>query len=102
MAPTRAVIQTFASEIADVPVSESWVTRFVNRNHDHLISKWTVGIDALRHKAGSRFKYKQYCDPLHGKMHKHDVQPQHTYNIDEKGFMISVTGRTKRVFSRRQ
>jgi hypothetical protein len=96
------MIQTFASEIADEGVSESWVTCFINRNHDHLISKWTAGMDALRHKADSGLKYKKYYDLLHGKMHEHDVQPQHTYNMDEKGFMIGVTGRTKRVFSRQQ
>jgi hypothetical protein len=102
LAPTRAMIQTFASEIADEGVSESWVTRFINHNHNHLTSKWTNGIDAPRHRADSGLKYKQYYDLLHGKMHEHDVQPQHTYNMDERGFMIGVTGRTKRVFSRRQ
>jgi hypothetical protein len=28
------------------------------------------------------------------------VEPRHTYNIDKKGFLIGITGRSKRVFSR--
>jgi hypothetical protein len=33
-------------------------------------------------------------------MKEHEVQPQFTYNMDEKGFMIGVEGRSKRVFSK--
>jgi hypothetical protein len=96
------MMRTFASRIAVEPVSESWVTRFLHRNSSHLILKWTTGIDALRHKADSPFKYKLYFDLLHDKMREHDVQPQHSYNMDEKGFMMGITGRSKRVFSKRQ
>jgi hypothetical protein len=102
LAPTRTMIRTFASEIAPTPVSESWVTRFLERNSDQLTSQWTSGIDAQRHKADSKLKYQLYFDLLHDKMKEHDVQPQHTYNMDEKGFMMGITGRSKRVFSKRQ
>jgi hypothetical protein len=37
--PTRAMIQNFASKVAKTRVSNAWVTRFVNRNSNHLISK---------------------------------------------------------------
>ena len=33
-------------------------------------------------------------------MTQYDTEPRHTYNMDEKGFMIGVIGRKKRVFSR--
>jgi hypothetical protein len=33
-------------------------------------------------------------------MKQYEVQPQHTYNMDEKGFLISIIGRSKRIFSR--
>jgi hypothetical protein len=35
-------------------------------------------------------------------MKEYNISPRHTYNMDEKGFLIGVTGRTKRVFTRRQ
>ncbi|KAF2830938.1 hypothetical protein CC86DRAFT_430522, partial [Ophiobolus disseminans] len=37
--PTRAIVQNFASTIAKTGVSESWVTRFINRNDNAIILK---------------------------------------------------------------
>jgi hypothetical protein len=100
--PTRSMIRNFASEIAHKPVGEGWVYRFVNRNKDHLISRWSSGIDRTRSKADSHFKYKLYFDLLHRKVTEHGVLPCNTYNMDEKGFLIGILGRSKRVFSKRQ
>jgi hypothetical protein len=36
--PTREMIQNFASQIAKEPVSESWVTQFINQYQVYLIS----------------------------------------------------------------
>jgi hypothetical protein len=99
--PTRALIQNFASDVADSPVSESWVTRFISRHSIHLISKWTAGMDNNRHQADSGAKYSLYFDLLQDKITHYSVEPRHTYNMDEKGFLIGITGRSKRVFSRK-
>jgi hypothetical protein len=96
------MIQNFASEIAAEPVSKAWVRCFVSWHGDHLICKWTSGMDAVRHKADSRHKYKLYFDLLHQKMQQYNIQQCHSYNMDKKGFMIGVTGRSKRIFSRQQ
>jgi hypothetical protein len=58
-------------------------------------------MDANRHSANSYTKYQLYFDLLHGKMKEYDVLPENSYNMDEKGFIIGVTGRSKRVFSKR-
>ena len=100
--PTRDMIQNFASTIAKEPVSESWVTRFINRHSIHLISQWVTSMDANRHNADSGHKYKLYFDLLQQKISKYNVELRHTYNMDEKGFMIGIIGRSKRVFSKRQ
>lgn len=47
--PTRQMIQSFASTIAQKPVSMSWVDRFTAKNQESLISRWTTGIDRNRH-----------------------------------------------------
>ena len=44
--------------------------------------------------------YSKYFKLLHQKMTRYDLQPQNTYNMDEKGFMFGVTGRSKRVFDK--
>ncbi|KAF1968423.1 hypothetical protein BU23DRAFT_480320, partial [Bimuria novae-zelandiae CBS 107.79] len=59
----------------------------------------TKGIDSNCYKANSKTKYKAYFDLLHPKMEEYNILPCNTYNIDKKGFLISVIGRSKRVFS---
>ena len=57
-------------------------------------------MDVLRHQADSQRKYELYFELLHRKIVQYKVERCNTYNMDEKGFMISITGRSKRVFSR--
>jgi hypothetical protein len=61
----RPMIQNSAATIAQTSVSEAWVSRFINRNSNDLITKWTAGMDAVRHQADSGLKYKLYYDLLH-------------------------------------
>ena len=95
------MIQNFASSVAKERVSESWVTRFINNYSIHLISQYSTGMDANRHNADSYTKYELYFNLLQRKITEYKIDSCHTYNMDEKGFMIGVTTRTKHVFSRR-
>ena len=94
------MIRRFASGIAQEHVGKGWVTRFINKHHDQLISRWTSGMDYTRHQADSEARYKLYFDLVHSKIEEFDVLPGNIYNMDEKGFMIGQIGRSKRVFSR--
>jgi hypothetical protein len=98
---TREMVQDFASDIAGHPVSESWVTRFLHRHEDELTSQWSTSMDRQRHAADSGDKYKVYFGQLGSKIDFYEVEPEHTYNMDEKGFMIGAVGRQKRIFSKR-
>jgi hypothetical protein len=98
--PTRAMIRNFASQIAQRELGVHWVDRFVKRYPDQLISKWTTAMDNSRHKADSGSKYSLYFNLLREKIEQYHVEPCHTYNMDEKGFMLGVVGRSKRIFSR--
>ena len=102
LAPTRTMIQNFASAVALTPCSDSCVTRFLHRYHDQLKSVWTTGMDSERHNAESGYKYELYFKLLQQKITQYRLSPEHTYNMDEKGFAIGVLGKSKRVFSRRQ
>jgi hypothetical protein len=77
-----------------------WVDRFVQRYPDELISKWTTGIDNKRHKADSGSKYSLYFDLLREKFEQYRVEARYIYNMDEKGFMLGVVSRSKRIFSK--
>ena len=98
--PTRAIIRSIASQIAHKELGVHWVDRFVQRWPDRLISKWTTGMDNSRHKADSGKKYSLYFDLLRDKIDRYHIEARHIYNMDEKGFMLGVVGRTKRIFSR--
>jgi hypothetical protein len=45
--PTRRMIKNFAHPIAKKEVSESWITRFINRHKTQLISMWLTTILVL-------------------------------------------------------
>jgi hypothetical protein len=98
--PTREMIRNFGSSIAGNECSRRWVSRFLERNQDHLTSKWTSGIDRNRHQADSEYKYKLYFHLLHSKMQEYSIEPRNTYNMDEKGFLLGAINRSKRVFSK--
>jgi hypothetical protein len=51
--PTRNMIQSFASEIIKGEVGNEWVARFIHRDEENLITKWTSGMDRNRHEADS-------------------------------------------------
>jgi hypothetical protein len=98
--PTREMTRRFASEIGNYHIGNGWVGRFLGRNKHHLTLRWTKGMDAVRHKADSEANYKLYFDLLHQKMKEYNIEPRHTYNMDEKGFVIGVIGKSKGTFSK--
>jgi hypothetical protein len=57
-------------------------------------------MDRNRHQADSGHKYSLYFELLEFKMNEYSILLENTYNMDEKGFMIGCTGRSRRVFSR--
>ncbi|KAF1364640.1 hypothetical protein EJ07DRAFT_97400 [Lizonia empirigonia] len=65
--PTRDMIQNFASGVAQKRVSDSWVTRFINKYSDQLTSQWNSAMDSLRHNADSAEKYRLYFELLQWK-----------------------------------
>ena len=98
--PTRTMIRNFASTMAKSRVSDSWVTRFLNNNADQLTSRWNNAMDRDRHRADSKTKYTAFFKELYEEMDRHEIEPRHSYNMDEKGFLLRRIGRSKKIFSR--
>jgi hypothetical protein len=57
-------------------------------------------MESTRHAADNYKRYRLYFDLLTKKVKEFNVLPKNTYNIDEKGFIIGVIGKTKRVFNK--
>jgi hypothetical protein len=99
--PTRPMIRRFASDIAKKELGKGWVDRYIERHQVNLVSRWATGIDRLRHQADSQSKYSLYFELLRSKLSQYDIEPCNMYNMDEKGCMLGIPTRSKRVFSRR-
>lgn len=100
LSPTREMIQNFASAIAKTEISKSWVTRFINRNRLAIEPHWAPAMDRVRHQTDSEEKYRQFFQLLAEKIEEYNIKLCNTYNMDEKGFLIGVLGRSKRIFSK--
>lgn len=98
--PTRQIIINIVTPLCSWEPSDQWVTRFLHRNHDKLVTAWSTPMETSRHEADSGDRYRLYFDLLHSKIEEHDVLAENTYNMDEKGFMIGVIGRSKRIFDK--
>jgi hypothetical protein len=99
--PTREIIQNFSSAVAHQQLSKSWVTRFIHRHKLELISKWASAIDRTHYLADSKSKYRLYFELLSQKITQYNLKARDIYNIDKKGFLLRVVGRSKRIFSKR-
>jgi hypothetical protein len=98
--PSNDMIRNFASAIAKGDVGVNWVTRFLKRNTEAIEAHWTTGMDRNRHKADSKDKYQLFFELLLEKIGEYNIQPENSYNMDEKGFLVGVIGRSKRVFDK--
>ena len=95
------MVRNFASEIARQEVGKQWVGRFWKRHDINLVSKWSTTLDHNHARADSAFKYGLYFELMRRKIQEYEVEPKIIYNMDEKGFLIGVLSRTKRIFSRK-
>ncbi|PVH90637.1 hypothetical protein DM02DRAFT_547429 [Periconia macrospinosa] len=82
--PTRSTIKNYASCVSESDVSETWVTRFLNRHREELKSIWTSAMDRCRHRADSVYKYELYFELLMEKIHEYSIEPDNMYNMDVK------------------
>ena len=96
------MIRNFAQEIIKKKVGKEWVNRFLKRHPIDLVSKWTAGLDHERTRADSAFKYTLHFELLSRKIEEYRIEPQNMYNMDEKGFLMGVLSKMKRIFSRKR
>jgi hypothetical protein len=59
-------------------------------------------MDAARYLADSGVKHRLYFNLLHSKIDEYSINIDHVHNMDEKGFLPGLLGRSKRVFSKEE
>ena len=67
-----------------------------------IISCYTKGLDLDRKKTDSVQKFILYFELIGQKIEQYNLIPEQIYNMDEKGFMIRIMIKEKRIFSRRK
>jgi len=98
--PTPAMVRTFIYDFTKHEVGKNFVGSFVRKYAEELDSKYLAPIDLARKKADSYYSYSKYFELVKEKIQQYKVQPKNMYNMDEKGFLLGVCQKTKRVFNR--
>ncbi|KAF2837490.1 DDE-domain-containing protein [Patellaria atrata CBS 101060] len=91
---------TDPSHIVGKRPGNSWVTRWYRRYGDQLKSGYLSPIDLARHKVDQGPFYKLYFELLGRKLDKFSALPENTYNMDEKGFLIGMLKKSRRIYSK--
>jgi hypothetical protein len=100
--PTNAMLENFAREISGKEPGKNWVSRWKKAHSNKVISVYSKGLDLERKMADSAYKYALYFRLIGQKIEQYNLGPEQIYNMDEKGFMLGVTTKTKRIFTRRK
>jgi hypothetical protein len=98
--PTPAMVRNFAGDIAGRRPGRCWSHRFCTRFQDVLLCRYLKNIDISRKRADNPECLKAFYDLVKQKTEEYGVLPQNTYNMDEKGFMIGVTTKQRRIFTK--
>jgi hypothetical protein len=79
---------------------KNWTASFVKRHQDQIVSHYLVGFDRTRKKADNYWLVSNYFDLVRNKLDQYTYTPENMYNMDEKGFMIGMLQKWKRIFTK--
>jgi hypothetical protein len=51
------MVPKFAKKITEIKPEKHWLTRFLRKHSDELISRYTTGMESSRKRADSAYKY---------------------------------------------
>ncbi|KAL3707102.1 hypothetical protein TMatcc_008115 [Talaromyces marneffei ATCC 18224] len=100
--PTNSMLENFAREISGKEPGKNWASRWIKAHSDEVISRYSEGLDSDGKKADSEYKYALYCELIGRKIEQYNLMPEQIYSMDEKGFMLGVSTKEKRIFTRRK
>jgi len=63
--------------------------------HPDIVPRYSGNLDHQRAYASEPNKIKNYFLKINHLRTRHNLQPDDIYNIDEKGFMIGISAKTK-------
>ncbi|THC87091.1 hypothetical protein EYZ11_013464 [Aspergillus tanneri] len=97
---THKMLRNFTQEICGTRPGYQWPSCFIRAYEKELTCRYTTGIDRDRKAADSAWKYTLYFQKLARMIEEYKIQPENMYNMDEKGFLIRIVSKSKRIFSK--
>ncbi|CAK5268608.1 unnamed protein product [Mycena citricolor] len=95
-------VEDYATQLAGRPVGGKWAQRFKNRHADQLRVRWTQHLEKCRANNLNATTVNNYFDLLTDVVTKYEIKPANTYNMDEKGIQLGVSGRSQVLVDRDQ
>ena len=103
--PRLDIFKAMAQELAEknaeqmgdparAKLGQTWLPSFLNR-HPKVSSKFGSNLDRQRALAGSPGPIIDYFRKLKKVQKEYNFLPENTYNMDEKGFILGVSSRSK-------
>ena len=96
--PNTYNVRIFAQNICKKLPGKNWAAGFVRRHQDLIASQYLKGFDLTRKKADNWWLINNYFELMLKKQEKYNYEPENIYNMDEKGFLIGMVQKTKRIF----
>jgi len=79
---------------------KNWVSRFIKRYKDKIKSSYLTPADIAHKRADNSYQYKLFYELLKEKIKKYEIKVHNMYNMDEKGFLIGVLNKSKRIYTK--
>jgi hypothetical protein len=98
--PTPAIVRNLAAELAQKEPGSNWSSRFVRRHQNDLTSRYLVPLDSDRFNAESNREFIYWFEGLQHKIEQYSILPENIYNMDEKGFLIGLLTKSRRIFTK--
>jgi hypothetical protein len=94
------MVQNFASEISGITPGKNWISRFIERHKNKIKSSYLTPADIARKRADNPYQYKLFYELLTEKIKKYEIEVHNMYNMDEKGFLIGILNKSKRIYTK--
>ena len=98
--PTTQMVRNFASEISGITPGKNWISRFIERHKNKIKSSYLTPADIARKRADNPYQYKLFYELLTEKIKKYEIEVHNMYNMDEKGFLIGILNKSKRIYTK--
>ena len=94
------MVQNFAFKISRITPGKNWVSWFIKHHKNKIKLSYLALADIACKRADNPYQYKLFYELLKEKIEKYKIEVHNMYNMDEKGFLIGVLNKGKRIYTK--